>query len=83
MPVGRSNRIVIDVDEVALKRRLYAALAQDGRSLKEWFVTAAHAYLDERIHGRQLDFGALRVAEPEPRYGTPRRRRRVERRKHG
>ena len=75
MPVGKSKRIVVDVDEVDLKRRLYSALAQDGRSLKEWFVAAAQQYLDERISGRQLDFGGLRAAEPAAEYQPhPRRR---------
>jgi hypothetical protein len=63
MAVGKSNRIVIDVDEVDLKRRLHAALAQDGRSLKDWFVSVAEQYLEERTGGRQLDFRVLAAAE--------------------
>lgn len=63
MPVGKSNRIVIDLDDISLKRRLYAALAEDGCTLKQWFVSAVMEYIDSRIKGRQLEFGALRAAE--------------------
>lgn len=67
MAVGKSRRIVIDVDDVALKRNLYAALAEDGRSLKEWFVNAVGEYLETRIAGRQLELG-MGVAERAPAY---------------
>ncbi len=63
MPVGKSNRIVIDMDDVSLKRRLYAALAEDGSSLKDWFLSAVAEYLDSRLNGRQLEFEALRAAD--------------------
>lgn len=68
MAVGKSRRIVIDVDDVAFKRRLYAALAEDGCSLKDWFVAAAGDYLGSRAPGRQLDLG-VGVAEDSPPYG--------------
>jgi hypothetical protein len=55
MPVGKSRRIVIDLDDVELKRQLYSALAADGRSLKEWFVAEATDYLVARVAGRQLE----------------------------
>jgi hypothetical protein len=45
MPIGKSRRIVVDVEDVALKRNLYAALAVEGRSLKDWFASAAREYL--------------------------------------
>jgi hypothetical protein len=64
MPVGRSNRIVIDVDDVDLKRRMYSALAEDGRSLKEWFVSTAADYLETRVYARQLPLPVPRAAEP-------------------
>lgn len=70
MAVGKSNRIVIDVDDVALKRRLYSALTADGRSLKDWFVSSAKEYLDGRETGRQLPLPALTVAEERSRYET-------------
>lgn len=52
MPIGKSRRIVIDVEDVALKRNLYAALAVEGRSMKEWFVSAVGEYLAVRRPGR-------------------------------
>jgi len=69
MAIGQSRRIVIDLDDVELKRSLYSALAQDGRSLKEWFVDAASRYVNTRAQVRQLDFGALRIAQPSTDYG--------------
>lgn len=47
MARGGSGRIVLEVDP-ALKRRLYAALAIEEKSLKEWFVRSAQTFLDER-----------------------------------
>lgn len=58
MPIGKSNRIVIDVEDIALKRDLYAVLASEGRSLKDWFSSAVHEYLS--IHSPRR---ATRVAE--------------------
>ena len=72
MPVGKSNRVVIDVGDVTLKRKLYSALAEDGRSLKEWFEAAAAEYLDVKTNGRQLEFGSLAMAAEKPEeYGDP------------
>jgi hypothetical protein len=47
MPVGTSGRIVIEVDP-ELKQQLYAALHQDGMTLKDWFQKNLHAYLADR-----------------------------------
>lgn len=47
MAVGRSGKTVIEMDP-ALKRELYAALARDGLTMKEWFRQAAERYLRER-----------------------------------
>lgn len=69
MAVGKSKRIVIDVDDVDLKRRLHSALAQDGLSLKDWFVAAANSFLRSREYGNQMELPALRAAEPVARYG--------------
>lgn len=44
MSIGSSGRIVIEV-EPGLKRELYAALARDGSTLKEWFLRSALVYL--------------------------------------
>ena len=65
MAVGASNRIVIDVDNVELKRRLYAALTEEGLSRKEWFIINARNYLESRRRVGQLVFEDLAVAEPE------------------
>jgi hypothetical protein len=69
MAVGRSRRIVIDVDDVDLKRRLHSALAHDGLSMKDWFVAAAKAFLRNRD---QLELPVLRAAEPTATYGDAR-----------
>lgn len=44
MSIGSSGRIVIEV-EPGVKRELYAALARDGSTLKEWFLRSAQVYL--------------------------------------
>lgn len=46
MARGESGRIVIEVGS-DFKRRLYAALAGDGSTLKDWFVEAATNYIAE------------------------------------
>lgn len=50
MPIGKSRRVVIDVEDVALKRRLYAVLAVEGRSLKDWFESAVSDYLSKHTY---------------------------------
>jgi hypothetical protein len=45
MARGPSGRVVVEI-EPALKRALHAALAQDGRTLKDWFIARAESYLD-------------------------------------
>ena len=47
MPVGRSGRIVVEIDP-ELKQELYAALDHDGISLKQWFLDNAGEYLRDR-----------------------------------
>ncbi len=44
MPVGRSGRIVIEIDP-ELKQELYASLEAEGLSLKHWFL----GYVEERL----------------------------------
>lgn len=72
MPIGKSRRIVIDVEDIALKRNLYAALASEGRSLKDWFSAAVIEYLS--IHSPRRP---ARVAELSAQYraSTSRKRR--------
>ena len=47
MPVGQSGRIVVEI-EPELKQDLYAALRQDGVSLKQWFLDNTNEYLRDR-----------------------------------
>lgn len=73
MPIGKSRRIVIDVDDVTLKRGLYSALASEGRSLKDWFAAAATDYLALHSHGA-LAKSSLGVAEKPGSYRAGRRK---------
>ena len=41
-----SGRIVVHLDPM-LKRRLYAALAMDNSTLKEWFTKSVERYLKD------------------------------------
>jgi hypothetical protein len=47
MPVGRSGRVVVEIDP-DLKKELYAALDRDGVTLKQWFLDNANEYLRDR-----------------------------------
>ena len=47
MSIGNSGRIVIEIEPEA-KRRLYAALAYEGLTLKDWFLRNAEKYLVDR-----------------------------------
>ena len=40
MAVGKSHRIVIEVDP-SLKAEIYLALKKQGKTLKEWFIERA------------------------------------------
>ena len=44
MPVGKSGRIVIEIDPV-LKQELYQSLGKEDSSLKEWFLNHVQGYL--------------------------------------
>lgn len=44
MSIGTSGRIVIEVDP-NFKRQLYAVLAIDGMTLKDWFLREAECYV--------------------------------------
>jgi hypothetical protein len=48
MPVGTSGRIVIEIDP-ELKQELYRALSEQGLNLKQWFLSNAQQYLDQRV----------------------------------
>ncbi len=73
MPIGKSRRIVIDVDDVGLKRGLYSALAAEGRSLKDWFASAASDYLAIHSTGASAR-SQLGVAEKAASYRSGRRK---------
>ena len=44
MPVGKSGRIVIEIDPV-LKQELYESLKEDDSCMKDWFLRNAEDYL--------------------------------------
>lgn len=67
MSIGKSNRIVIDVEDVELKRDLYSALTAEGRSLKDWFASTARDYLRSRP-ASSTSAARMRVAEPQRPY---------------
>ncbi|MBI4025944.1 MAG: hypothetical protein HY360_13240 [Verrucomicrobia bacterium] len=69
MARGESGRIVIEV-EPGMKRRLYAALALSGSTLKDWFIKSATEFITDR---EQLPLpGILRPLKslPEPTLRT-------------
>jgi hypothetical protein len=47
MAVGTSGRIVLEIDPL-LKKQIYAALEENGITLKSWFVDAARSQLVEK-----------------------------------
>lgn len=63
MAIGKSSRIVVEVEDIALKRELYSVLATEGRSLKDWFSSAVNDYLS--IHSSRR---AARLAEQTTEY---------------
>jgi len=54
MSIGTSGRIVIEVDP-NLKRELYAMLSMDGKTLKDWFVTQAESFVENRQLALQFE----------------------------
>lgn len=44
MSIGSSGRIVIEIEPES-KRMLYAALARDGMTLKDWFLRNVETYM--------------------------------------
>jgi len=47
MPVGKSGRIVIEIDPI-LKQELYQSLGKDDSNLKQWFLEQVDGYLAEK-----------------------------------
>lgn len=44
MSIGESGRVVVEIDP-ELKRRLYALLALEHKTLKEWFIAHAEQHV--------------------------------------
>ena len=47
MSRGASGRVVVEIDPV-LKRELYAELARENLTLKDWFIKNARDYVERR-----------------------------------
>lgn len=47
MSIGNSGRIVLEVDP-ELKKELYSQLVKDGMQLKQWFLSCATQYIEEK-----------------------------------
>lgn len=65
MAHGESGRIVIEI-EPELKRRLYAALALSGSTLKAWFLRAASKYCEDTVPAVLLRPVAPAKVVPQP-----------------
>lgn len=61
MSRGTSGRLVVEV-EPELKRRLYSELSRDGLTLKDWLITQAERYIEER---RQPSLFDMQASSPE------------------
>lgn len=55
MARGSSGRLVFEVDP-AMKRRLHARLAEEGRTGKDWLVEQIERYLSQPVQ-EHLPFG--------------------------
>jgi|GEM_PF-2330929 len=73
MPVGRSGRIVVELDP-ALKRRLHARLRDEGRDFKGWLLERIEEYLepsrdrgDRGARNRGGERAAPELSEPQKR----------------
>ncbi len=61
MPVGKSGRIVIEIDP-NLKQELYQSLKHDDYCLKDWFLKNVEDYLAGKV---QLQLDLLNPAKLE------------------
>ncbi|MCB4438262.1 hypothetical protein LHL20_18685 [Alteromonas sp. McT4-15] len=48
MAKGDSGRVVLEIDP-DLKRKLYAVLALEQKTLKDWFTESSTSYVRERL----------------------------------
>ena len=76
---GPSGRLVLEVDP-DLKRQLHAQVALEGKTLKDWFLEVADAYLASAEEER-LDGLADHLSEPPGVYRKSGRRGSLRRRK--
>ena len=53
MAVGESGRIVIEIDPEQ-KKVIYQSLKEDGLSLKDWFLSHAESYLEDKKQQNEL-----------------------------
>ena len=65
MPRGPSGRIVVELNP-ALKREFHAALAADGITLKDWFLSRVRAFVTDRRRPQALDAGSHVLSPSEP-----------------
>ena len=48
MAKGESGRVVLEIDS-DLKRQLYAVLALEGKTLKQWFIEESSLYVEKKL----------------------------------
>ena len=65
MPVGKSGRIVIEIDP-ELKQALYQSLGKDESNLKEWFLGQVNIYLS----GKSQSVFNFELDKPKSRSGV-------------
>ena len=65
MPVGKSGRIVIEIDP-ELKQALYQSLGKDESNLKEWFLGQVNVYLS----GKSQTVFNFKLDKPTARSGV-------------
>lgn len=68
MAIGKSGRIVLEVDP-ALKKALYVALMARETTMKDWFIDQATSYITEMEQPNLFDAS---VAEPDFGYASRR-----------
>lgn len=57
MAKGDSGRVVLEIDP-DLKRKLYAVLALEQKTLKEWFIESSSSYVKKRLKVELDSFGS-------------------------
>lgn len=57
MSKSESGRLVLEIDP-DLKRKLYAVLALEQKTLKEWFIESSSSYVKERLEAELNSLGS-------------------------